>query len=188
MELYRFDECYVKRLQAGDPAVEQHFASYFGELLRIKLLSRFLPQHLVDDITQETFSRVLSALKRDNALRSSECLGAFVNSVCNNILLEYYRRSGRESTLEDAQEPEDTKVDLNRSLVSEEARRLVREILDQMPDRDRIVLRALFIEEKSKDQVCRQLAVDRDYLRVLLHRAKIQFRERIGSRSVTRVG
>jgi len=105
-----------------------------------------------------------------------------VNSVCNNILLEHYRGSGRERSIEDAQEPEDTKIDLNRALVSEEAQRLVREILSQISDRDQMILRALFIEEKSKDQICRQLSVDRDYLRVLLHRAKAQFRERLGAK------
>jgi RNA polymerase sigma-70 factor (ECF subfamily) len=182
VELYQFDEDYVKRLKAGDARVEQHFVSYFGELLRIKLHSRFLPHNLVEDISQETFVRVLAALKRDNALRNAESLGAFVNSVCNNILLEHYRGSGRERSIEDAQEPEDTKIDLNRALVSEEAQRLVREILSQISDRDQMILRALFIEEKSKDQICRQLSVDRDYLRVLLHRAKAQFRERLGAK------
>jgi RNA polymerase sigma-70 factor (ECF subfamily) len=187
VELYRFDEIYVKKLQNGDAAVEQHFVSYFGESLRIKLHSRFLPHHLVQDLTQETFARVLAALKQSDGLRSPESLGAFVNSVCNNVLLEHYRRSGRESSLEDTQEPEDTKIDLNRTLVSEEAKLLVREILGKMPERDQSVLRALFIEEKSKDQICRQLAVDRDYLRVLLHRAKMQFRERMGVRSAAKV-
>lgn len=188
VELYQFDEDYVKRLWAGDAAVEQHFVSYFGELLRIKLRSRFLPRHLVDDITQETFVRVLAALKKGDVLRSPESLGAFVNSVCNHVLLEQYRRSGRESSLDDTLEPEDPKIDLNRSLVSEEAQVFVREILNQMSDRDRMVLYAYFIEEKSKDQICRQLSVDRDYLRVLLHRAKIQFRERIGTRSAAKAG
>ena len=186
MELYRFDEYYVKQLQAGDAAVEQHFVSYFGELLRIKLYSKFLPRHSVEDLIQETFARVFAALRQEGGLHSPESLGAFVNSVCNNVLLEHYRGSGRESSLEDAPEPEDTRIDLNRTLVSEEAKLLVREILGQMPERDQIVLRALFIEEKSKDQICRQLAVDRDYLRVLLHRAKIQFRERLGNRSANK--
>jgi RNA polymerase sigma-70 factor (ECF subfamily) len=187
VELYRFDENYVKRLRAADAVAERHFVSYFGELLRIKLHSRSLPHDLVEDITQETFARVLAALKRESALRSPECLGAFVNSVCNNVLLEHYRRSGRESSLEDAQEPVDTKIDLNRGLVSAEAQHLVREILDQMSDRDRMLLKAFFLEEKSKDQICRQLSVDRDYLRVLLHRAKIQFRERIWASSTTKM-
>jgi RNA polymerase sigma-70 factor (ECF subfamily) len=34
----------------------------------------------------------------------------------------------------------------------------------------------MFLDELDKDQVCREFGVDRDYLRVLLHRAKMQFR------------
>ena len=52
----------------------------------------------------------------------------------------------------------------------------VREILDEMPERDRRILRAVFLEEQDKDEVCRDFGVDRDYLRVLVHRAKIAFK------------
>ncbi len=45
-----------------------------------------------------------------------------------------------------------------------------------MPTRDRELLRAIFLQEKEKDEVCAQFGVDREYLRVLLHRAKDKFR------------
>ena len=38
-------------------------------------------------------------------------------------------------------------------------------------------LKAIFFEEKEKDEVCREFGVDRGYLRVLLHRAKQSFRD-----------
>jgi len=38
------------------------------------------------------------------------------------------------------------------------------------------LLRAIFLEEQDKDAVCRDFGVDRDYLRVLLHRAKLSFK------------
>jgi RNA polymerase sigma-70 factor (ECF subfamily) len=37
-------------------------------------------------------------------------------------------------------------------------------------------LQAVFIDERDRDQVCREYGVDRDYLRVLLHRAKQEFK------------
>ena len=52
----------------------------------------------------------------------------------------------------------------------------VREILDEMSERDRRILRAVFLEEQDKDGVCRDFGVDRDYLRVLVHRAKLAFK------------
>jgi len=52
----------------------------------------------------------------------------------------------------------------------------VRQVLQELPGRDRDLLRAFFLEEKDKDEVCREFGVDRDYLRVLLHRAKERFK------------
>jgi RNA polymerase sigma-70 factor (ECF subfamily) len=50
-------------------------------------------------------------------------------------------------------------------------------VLEKLPERDRIILRAVFLEEREKDDICREIGVTRDYIRVLLHRAKQSFRE-----------
>ena len=176
MELYTFDESYVQRLRSGDPEIQQHCIAYFSELLAIKLRARYFPEHIIDDIRQETFVRVLAVLQKDSGLRQSERLGAFVNSVCNNIIMEQYRSSTRASGFEEGFDPPDKNIDMDRSLVSEEAKNQVSQIMDKMPDRDRRLLKAMFLDELDKDQVCRQFGVDRDYLRVMLHRAKLQFR------------
>lgn len=42
--------------------------------------------------------------------------------------------------------------------------------------RDSSLLKAVFIDERDRDEVCREFGVDRDYLRVLLHRAKQEFK------------
>jgi RNA polymerase sigma-70 factor (ECF subfamily) len=52
----------------------------------------------------------------------------------------------------------------------------MRRILDARPKRERELLRAIFMEEKEKDTVCKELGVDREYLRVLVHRAKDKFK------------
>jgi RNA polymerase sigma-70 factor (ECF subfamily) len=67
-------------------------------------------------------------------------------------------------------------VDLERSLISKEFMDKVREMLAKMKPRDRDLLRAIFLEEKDKDAICREFGVDREYLRVLLHRAKERLR------------
>jgi RNA polymerase sigma-70 factor (ECF subfamily) len=63
------------------------------------------------------------------------------------------------------------------SLVSAERQAHVRAALDQLPERDRRLLRQVFFDENDKDTVCKDFGVDRQYLRVLLHRAKARFRE-----------
>jgi RNA polymerase sigma-70 factor (ECF subfamily) len=61
-------------------------------------------------------------------------------------------------------------------LVAKQTREQVRHTLSMLSEKDRRLLRAIFFEEKNKDEICRDFGVDRDYLRVLLHRAKQSFR------------
>jgi RNA polymerase sigma-70 factor (ECF subfamily) len=70
----------------------------------------------------------------------------------------------------------DKVLDLEGALYSKESAKHVRQILDEMPKRDRDLLRALFFDEKEKDAICAEFGVNRDYLRVLLLRAKDKFK------------
>ncbi len=177
MDFFAFDKAYVERLRDGDPPTEHHFVAYFEHLLRIKLRSRMLTNDKVEDLRQETFIRVIAALRREGGVRQPDRFGAFVNSVCNNVLLEYYRSSGRNQPMENSHlEIPDKVLDLEGMLVTKQSSERVRRILEGMPRRDRDLLRAIFLEEKDKDVVCREFGVDRDYLRVLLHRAKDKFK------------
>ncbi len=176
MELHSFTVGYLDALRSGDPLIGQHFASYFKPLLVIKLRTRHCAPSDIDEICQETFARVLSRLRAD-AIREPSRFGAFVSAVCDNVLREFYRSARRAAPLD-----EETAVDvhpvldLDARLVTEQDRRRVRSVLQQLKPRDRNLLRALFGTTKDKDDICREHGVDRDYLRVLVHRAKNNFR------------
>jgi len=180
VEFFNFDKAYVDRLREGDASTEQHFVAYFEQLLRIKLRSRLLTSDKVDDLRQETFIRVIANLRKDGGVRQPERFGAYVNSICNHVLQEFYRSSAKNAknqTMEDAHmEIPDKVLDLEGMLVTKQSAEQVRRILSAMPKRDRDLLRAIFLEEKEKDSVCRELGVDREYLRVLVHRAKDKFK------------
>jgi RNA polymerase sigma-70 factor, ECF subfamily len=190
VELFAFDRTYVERLRDGDPMTEHHFVSYFEQLLGIKLRARTLASETVEELRQETFSRVIAALRKQGGIRQPERLGAFVNSICSNVLLEFYRARSRSQPLEDTHLQKTDKVlDLEGSLLTDESDEHIRKVLGELPEKDRQLLRAVFLEEKDKDEVCRTFDVDRDYLRVLLHRAKDKFRVRyLKGQVVTRRG
>jgi DNA-directed RNA polymerase specialized sigma24 family protein len=61
----------------------------------------------------------------------------------------------------------------------------VREVLGGLPEKDQQLLRWLFFDEADKDEVCRRLGIDRNYLRVLVHRAKARFREGLERREAS---
>jgi RNA polymerase sigma-70 factor (ECF subfamily) len=179
---FSFDGDYLQRLTAEDPETEQHFTEYFGDLLTLKLRARLRSAASVEDARQETFVRVLTALKKKGGLATPESLGAFVNAVCNNVLMETYRSMGRATPLdEETDEPETNEPSIEWRVLKLEEQVKVREAIAGLPRKDRDLIRWLFFEDRAKDDVCRELNVNREYLRVLLHRAKQRFRERLSA-------
>ena len=176
VEFDSFDAAYVERLRAGDIRTQEHFGAYFSTLIQVKLRSRLQSREAIEDVRQETFARFYVAL-REGKILHPERLGSFVNSVCNNVLLEHYRAAARHVSLDDEQKDlRACAIDLLGALAAKETEKKVREILDQLSERDRRLLREVFLEERNKDEVCRDFGVDREYLRVLLHRAKQSFK------------
>jgi len=178
LQFREFDAEYIENLRAGDTRTQEHFAAYFTELLHLKLRSRVQSPQAAEDVRQETFARVLASLRKEGALRHPERLGAFVNTVCNNVLFEYYRSSSRSQSLDDEGQPEPpaTGIDALGIVVARQLKDKVREVLLDLPERDRSLLKAVFLDERDRDEVCRERGVDREYLRVLLHRAKQTFK------------
>ena len=173
-----FDQPYLDRLASGHPETERHFTRYFGDLLAVKLRSRVRSRQLAEDVRQETFLRVLDILRRKGGIERPEKLGAFVHSVCNNVLFEFFRAEGRTAPLpEDGFDPPDPAEDIESEFVNEDCKKRVRKLLTELAEKDREVLRLVFIEECDKDEICRRMNVDRGYLRVLVHRATNRLRD-----------
>ena len=179
-----FDAEYVQRLASSDKETERDFAAYFGELLAIKLRSRLRSADLVEDVAQETLLRVVKSI-RESGMENPQALGAFVNSVCNHVLFEMYRTQTRFA--DPPAERADDGIGAEAEMVGDEERRDVRRVLSELPEKDRQILRWVFFEERDKDEICRVLKVDREYLRVLVHRAKSRFRTDYLRRNATKV-
>lgn len=176
MELFAFDDDYVRRLRARDRETEAHFYEYFRELLLLTLRRRVHSMQAIDEIRQEIFVRVLDKL---GDLRDGRKLGAFVIGVCNHVVMEYWRGESRTEPLEPARDEPASSAALeeeqDRRMSSARVKRVLAALEAHNP-RDSDILRAVFLDDSDKDEICRRFDIDRGYLRVLLHRAKDRFR------------
>lgn len=145
----------------------------FRRKLRYKAcyhLGSFCPD--VEDLVQETLTRFLAAL-RQNRLRSPDSMGAFLNGICNNVISEYRRRLWRESGAGPLPHlatvsPEAEWIEMDDAIAA---------ALSQMSHRDCDLLRAFFLQEKDKDQICHVMGMTDAQFRVALFRAKDRFRK-----------
>jgi RNA polymerase sigma factor (sigma-70 family) len=178
---YCFHTHYVQELEKGNAAIMDHFISYFRPRLRSFLRKNGAPHDIVEDLQQETFLRVLVAL-RSRAIRHPERLGSFVNAVCRNALLESYRDTRRYTELDVfMDEIPDEGPDPDEKLLLVETSSLLQPVLARLSTRDQKLLSLFFIEQRSNAEVCKALGVSSGYLRLLLHRVKRRLAEHINS-------
>lgn len=177
LERHLFDRHYIELLSQGDEETERHFTQYFGDLLFIKLRGRLRSPQLAEDARQETLLRVLTRVRNKGGIEFPERLGAFVNSVCENVLSEFFRAESRFTPVpEHAPEPADSRATVESEFISDERKALVHAALGKLPDTDRQLLRRVFLEEKDKDEIATEFGITRDYLRVRVHRAVARLR------------
>lgn len=186
INLLSFDAAYLEALQRGDPETEHHFFQYFTPLIRAWLRKYLRVPELVQDGIQETFARVLAAVRKGDRVRDPERFGGFVHAVARNVALEMLRVNRRFVALEDGDstvQSELTKRDSDpfRSphgmAEAAEARERVRKVLAELNPLDRQLLVEVFLNEEERGRVCRRLGISRAHLRILLFRARRRFME-----------
>jgi RNA polymerase sigma-70 factor, ECF subfamily len=167
---------YVRRLADRDAETEKHFAGHFGRLLRVLIRNRRRSwgDDLIEDVVQETFARVLTAV-RNGTLRDADRFAAFMISVCENVLREATRGAARLLPSEPDRLDRPAPNDPEAQVAARRSLEVARVVLSSLPERDREILEMVLVQGADKDEVCRRFAVTRDHLRVLLHRARERF-------------
>jgi len=146
--------------------------------LRLKLRYKVL-YHLghgcadVDDLVQETLVRFLRAEQR-HLIRNTDEFGAFLNGVCRNVILEYRRRIRREPPIDPDVPIPDAGFRPDAEIF--EMRDAIENGLSELAERDRAILRSLYLEGREKDDICRDWGMSDAQFRVVLFRAKERFR------------
>ncbi len=127
----------------------------------------------IDDIVQEALMRFMVAA-REEKIQNTAALGAFMNGICRNVVSEYRRRNLRDEPM-----PEVVPEPPGKSIPEAELfelRQAIAQGMQQLSERDRRVLRAFYLEEKSKDEILKQTGMTDENFRVVLCRAKERFR------------
>ncbi|MBV8895405.1 MAG: sigma-70 family RNA polymerase sigma factor [Acidobacteriaceae bacterium] len=127
----------------------------------------------VDDIVQETMIRFLASV-RNGKLESLDSVGAYLNGICQNVILEYRRRWARDggdsSDNGERADPHTSEMDLF------EMREAIALGLSELSERDREILRAFYLEERPKSEILAMTGLADENFRVVLCRAKERFR------------
>lgn len=169
---FEFNATYIHSLRQGVPSTEEHFVSHFSPMLLRKLRKHLRSADLAHDLRQETFLRVLTVLRSNHQIREPEHFEFFVLGVCNNVLHESYRQQKNVVSLDPEIEMASNEPGPDACAMAAETADQVQRMLSNLSPRVRAILKAVFLEERDRDDICVKFGVNRDHLRLIICRAK----------------
>src|SRR6266566_4241505 len=138
MDFFTFDDEYVRRLREGDRWTEEHFHSYFQELLLLMLHGRLRSRQAIEDACQDVFVRFFRKLRSpEGGIRDSSRLGSYMTTICKNVLFEAYRQNKRTEPLVDEHLLTlVTEEDFEHDFIKYERDERVRRVIDELSKKD----------------------------------------------------
>lgn len=94
-ETFSFDKAFIERMrtQYGDALPELLLPRLREKLRRNEAFAAVFSPDKIQDFAHDVFRKFAEALRRKGRTDQPERFGAFADSVCNDVLLDYYRSS-----------------------------------------------------------------------------------------------
>ena len=135
---------------------------------------------LAEDALQNVFEKTV---ERQTELQSHPNLtGWMVKSLKNEVLM-HHRKNHRLDGLEEIQEQA---AEESNSLESEESHRLIFDLVNKLPEKQREIFHLREIEELSYEEISIHMEISLDQVKVNLHRARKTLREKLINQGITR--
>ena len=148
-----------------------------NELYRLALRITLNPAE-AEDVVQETMMKVWN--RRDEWERL-ESIEAFCLTICRNLSLDKLRRMDNQAqTLDATIDPSDSRVASNpeEQTVQRDHVQLVRQLIDQLPEKQRSVMQLRDIEGKSYRDIATILQISEEQVKINIFRARKTIKER----------
>lgn len=126
-----------------------------------------------EDVVQETMIRVWN---RRDKWQEIESIEAFCLTICRNISLDRVRRHDNHSETLDEQEHQTADMSYTanpeRQTQEHDRMRLVRQLIDQLPEKQRSVIQLRDFEGKSYKEIAQVMQMTEELVKVTLFRAR----------------
>lgn len=165
------DEELIQRIAQGD---SKAFESLLGRYQKnVFGLCRKLMRSdmLAEEIAQETWMRVVCA---SSQFETNGSVKSWILTIAKNLCLNALEKRGWEEALPEGAEEQiqDPGEELEAWLSSQQEKRKLTRALDHLPDRQRAALILWMQEEKTYEELAREMKTNVGAMKVLLFRAK----------------
>ena len=146
------------------------------KLFRLALRITLNPAE-AEDVVQETMVKVWN---RRDSWGTSDNIENFCLTICRNLALDKTRHMGNQTlSLETEMEPSDNSHHANpeEQVIQQDRIRLVRQLIDQLPEKQRSCMQLRDIEGKSYKDIAAILQITEEQVKINIFRARQTIRE-----------
>ena len=174
------DETLVAAIAAGATAQNELYLKYRRPLLQI-FLQRRIERDTAEDLLQLTFLQAIRKI-REEGLEDPGNLGGYLYRTACNLAVAYWRGElarrrnlAGEPSLADLQ---DGAIAVDERIDQELLARCVRKLIEELPrERDREVLKRLYLDEETKAEIRQSMNLTDLQFNQVLFRARQRFGE-----------
>lgn len=133
-----------------------------------------------EDIVQETLIKVWERLNRPDGQQEIDSIEAFCYTICRNLSLDRIRKSDyhNESIDQTRVDATDSSLDPNERAEQQDKLRLVRQFVDQLPEKQRSCMQLRDFEGKPYREIARILQITEEQVKVNIFRARKTIKQR----------
>ena len=142
-----------------------------NELYRLALRISLNPAD-AEDVVQDTMMKVWNRREQWDQLESIE---AFCLTVCRNLALDRQKKAGNQvATLDESHDTQDLHYASNpeEQAVVHDRIQLVRQLIDQLPEKQRLCMQLRDIEGKAYKEIATVLGITEQQVKVNIFRAR----------------
>jgi RNA polymerase sigma-70 factor (ECF subfamily) len=141
---------------AADPDTIRAVYEQYGRLVFSVAYKVLGDVGLAEDAAQQTF---VQAWRAASSYDSERALGAWLAAIARRVAIDVYRRERRHRSAENIDSTGATLISLQPSVEQLSDVWEVRQALDDLPDKDRELLRLQHYEELTQSEIAEQLAI-----------------------------
>jgi RNA polymerase sigma-70 factor (ECF subfamily) len=161
------DQEALELCRRGRPEGFRDLVERYGRYLFTLALRILRDRSLAEDAVQEAFA---AAFRHLGQYRGEARLKTWLYTILYRSALQVRERQRGERPMEEAAE-----VGVPGHAASVETRLDVREVLDQLPERDRVVLTLSYWDDLSGQEIADLLGTNPNHVKILLFRARERF-------------
>jgi RNA polymerase sigma-70 factor (TIGR02943 family) len=145
---------------------------------------------LAKDLVQDTF---LAAAEKIDGFKGNSTPKTWLFSILNNKIIDFYRKKAHQPLKKDTnilseffdgnerwksgRVPHDWHEDENHLLDNHDFRDILRQCLEELPDKWNACVQLKFLENKKGEDICQDIGITPSNFWQIIHRAKLQLRD-----------